>query len=119
MQGDPSTHSALGAAGAEVLKRSYRTDRVPFSMDSLTALATSPVRSFTTFTQAADENADSRVRAGIHFRFATEQGKALGREVGGYIFETSARADGERSGLSWAPRGARLAPVGCWAGGES
>ena len=52
---------------------------------SLTALPANPVRSFNTFTQAANENADSRVRAGIHFRFATEQGKALGRKVGSYI----------------------------------
>jgi hypothetical protein len=85
IQDYPSTHSALGAAAAEVLKRSFRTDHVPFSMGSLTALPANPVRSFSTFTQAADENADSRVRAGIHFRFATEQGKALGRMVGTYI----------------------------------
>jgi hypothetical protein len=56
-------------------------------MGSLTALPANPVRSFRTFTQAANENADSRVRAGIHFRFATEQGKALGRSVGSYIVE--------------------------------
>ena len=85
VQDYPSTHSALGAGAAEVLKRSFGTDRVPFSMDSLTALPANPVRSFNTFTQAADENADSRVRAGIHFRFSTEQGKALGRDVGRYI----------------------------------
>jgi hypothetical protein len=87
VQDYPSTHSVLGAGAAEVLKRSFRTDRVPFSMDSLTSLPANPVRSFKTFTQAADENADSRVRAGIHFRFATEQGKALGRRVGTYIAE--------------------------------
>ena len=81
----PSTHSVLGAGAAEVLKRCFGTDHVPFSMESLTALPTNPVRSFNTFTQAANENADSRVRAGIHFRFATEQGKALGRTVGSYI----------------------------------
>ena len=85
VQDYPSTHSALGAGAAEVLKRAFRTDHVPFSMDSLTALPANPVRSFNTFTQAADENADSRVTAGIHFRFATEQGKALGRKVGSYI----------------------------------
>ena len=50
-----------------------------------TALPANLVRSFNTFTQAANENADSPVRAGIHFRFATEQGKALGRNVGSYI----------------------------------
>jgi hypothetical protein len=87
VQDYPSTHSTLGAGAAEVLKRSFRTDRVPFSMDSLTALPANPVRSFNNFTQAANENADSRVRAGIHFRFATEQGKALGRQVGSYIVE--------------------------------
>jgi hypothetical protein len=54
-------------------------------MGSLTALPANPVRSFNTFTQAANENADSRVTAGIHFRFSTEQGKALGRKVGTYI----------------------------------
>ncbi len=81
----PSTHSVLGAGAAEVLKRCFGTDHVPFSMESLTALPANPVRSFNTFTRAANENADSRVRAGIHFRFATEQGKALGRTVGSYI----------------------------------
>ena len=85
VQDYPSTHSVLGAGAAEVLKRSFRTDHVPFSMDSTTSLPASPVRSFNTFTQAADENADSRVMAGIHFRFSTNQGKALGRDVGRYI----------------------------------
>jgi hypothetical protein len=91
VQDYPSTHSALGAGAAEVLKRSFRTDHVPFSMESLTALPANPVRSFNTFTQAADENADSRVRAGIHFRFATEQGKELGRNVGSYIAKNQLR----------------------------
>ena len=85
VQDYPSTHSTLGAGAAEVLKRLFRTDRVPFSMESLTALPANPVRSFNTFTQAANENADSRVMAGIHFRFSTEEGKALGRRVGRYI----------------------------------
>jgi hypothetical protein len=85
VQDYPSTHSALGAGAAEVLKLCFKTDHVPFSMGSLTATPANSVRSFSTFTQAANENADSRVRAGIHFRFATEQGKALGRKVGSYI----------------------------------
>jgi hypothetical protein len=56
-------------------------------MESLTALPANPFRSFNTFTQAANENADSRVKAGIHFRFATEQGVVIGRNVGSYIFK--------------------------------
>ena len=61
VQDYPSTHSALGAGAAQVLERVFGTDHVPFSMDSTSALPANPVRSFTTFTQAADENADSRV----------------------------------------------------------
>ena len=91
VQDYPSTHSVLGAGAAEVLKRAFGTDHVPFSMDSMTALPANPVRSFETFTQAADENADSRVRAGIHFRFSTEMGKALGRKVGAYIVKNHMR----------------------------
>ena len=39
-------------------------------------------RSFTSFSQAARESADSRVYAGIHFRSACEDGLGLGRKVG-------------------------------------
>ena len=39
-------------------------------------------RSFTSFSQAARESADSRVYAGIHFRSACEDGLTLGRRVG-------------------------------------
>lgn len=92
VQDYPSTHSALGAGAAEVLKRSFGTDRVSFTMGSLTALPADPLRSFSTFTEASDENADSRVRAGIHFRFATEEGKALGRNVGRYLVEHHLRS---------------------------
>ena len=94
VQDYPSTHSTLGAGAAEVLERAFGTDHVPFSMDSLTALPANPVRSFQTFTQAADENADSRVQAGIHFRFSTEMGKALGRKVGAYIVKSHLRPVG-------------------------
>jgi hypothetical protein len=60
-------------------------------MDSTTSVPANPIRSFETFTQAADENADSRVMAGIHFRFSTEMGKALGRKVGAYIVKNHLR----------------------------
>jgi hypothetical protein len=39
-------------------------------------------RSFTSFTQAARESADSRIYAGIHFRSACEDGLGLGRKLG-------------------------------------
>jgi hypothetical protein len=42
-------------------------------------------RSFTSFAQAADEAADSRLVGGIHFCFDNEAGLAAGRALGGYI----------------------------------
>jgi PAP2 superfamily len=90
VQDYPSTHSALGAAAAEVLTRYFgkRGRIIDFSMTSSTASRPNlELRSFTSFEQAADENADSRVMAGIHFRFACEAGLTLGRRIGRYTFE--------------------------------
>ena len=76
----PSTQSTFSSAAAVVLasilgdQHSFRfTSGKPF--DGIT-------RSFTSFSQAARESADSRVYAGIHFRSACEDGLALGRRVG-------------------------------------
>jgi hypothetical protein len=54
-------------------------------METTTAPPGMPTRSFRSFRAAADEYADSRVRLGFHFRYATEGGKLLGRRVAGYI----------------------------------
>ena len=48
-------------------------------------------RSFPSFTAAANENADSRVMAGLHFRFACKAGQALGRQVGAWVTTTALR----------------------------
>jgi hypothetical protein len=55
---------------------------VAFTMVSPSALLEAPARSFTSFSAAAKENADSRVRAGLHFRFATTAGLQLGERIG-------------------------------------
>jgi hypothetical protein len=94
VQDYPSTHSALGAAAAEVLTRFFgkRGRIIGFSMTSSTASRPdAEVRSFTSFEQAAAENADSRVMAGIHFRFACDAGLALGKHVGKYVFDNLLR----------------------------
>jgi hypothetical protein len=81
IQDHPSTHSALGAAAAAVMV-GLLGDRTRFSFSSTTALPESPVRRFGSFTQAAEENAESRVMAGLHFRFACEAGLQLGERIG-------------------------------------
>jgi VCPO second helical-bundle domain len=84
----PSGHSIEGGAGAEVLKQVFG-DEVSFRDCGMTLPAGStcndpqPVmRSYTSFTQAADENAYSRVLVGFHFRNATEVGTEYGRKIG-------------------------------------
>ncbi len=80
----PSTHSALGNAAAAVLAK-LLGDNTSFTMTSFTAIPASSTRSFTSFSQAADENADSRVMAGIHFRFSCTAGQELGNKIGNWI----------------------------------
>ena len=82
IQDHPSTHSALGAAAAEVLAQVLGRDDVAFAFTSTSADAANPARRFASFSDAARENADSRVMAGLHFRFATDAGLQLGRLVG-------------------------------------
>ncbi|HEX5654817.1 MAG TPA: vanadium-dependent haloperoxidase [Chitinophagaceae bacterium] len=86
VQDYPSTHSALGNAAATVLAR-ILGDNTPFSMTSPTAVPAGTTRSFQSFSQAADENADSRVQAGIHFRFSCLAGQELGNKIGNWTFE--------------------------------
>ncbi|NJK95901.1 MAG: hypothetical protein HC905_14200 [Bacteroidales bacterium] len=62
-------------------------DQTSFTMNSPTCLPGKETRSFTSFKQAADENADSRVRAGIHFRFACEAGQEMGDKIGKWIVQ--------------------------------
>ena len=82
VQDYPSTHSALGSAAAVALAHAFGSDAVAFTMASPTALPDAPARRFASFSAAAKENADSRVRAGLHFRFATTAGLQLGEQIG-------------------------------------
>lgn len=90
VQDYPSTHSALGNAAATVLAR-ILGDNTAFTMPSPTASPAFSTRSFNSFSQAADENADSRVMAGIHFRFACEAGQELGNKIGNHVVDKKLR----------------------------
>jgi hypothetical protein len=86
VQDYPSTHSALGNAAATVLA-AVLGESTSFSFTSTTAVPSNAARSFNSFTQAANENADSRVLAGIHFRFSCEKGQELGNKIGKWTME--------------------------------
>jgi hypothetical protein len=69
-----------------VLARFFGADAIGFTTTS-GAPFPGVTRSFTSFSQAARENADSRVYAGIHFRSACRDGLIQGAQVGRYSFE--------------------------------
>ena len=84
-----SAHSVEGGAAAQVLLRFFGTDQIGFETCSLTLPAgstcndaSSILRSYASFTQAAEENAISRILVGFHFRNAVEQGVKHGRKIG-------------------------------------
>lgn len=79
----PSTHSVLGNAAATVLAATLGNKG--FTMTSTSAEPAGTTRSFTSFTQAAVENADSRVLAGLHFRFSCDSGIKLGADIGEWV----------------------------------
>ena len=81
----PSGHATAGAAAAEVLSRFFKKDALPFSSTS-GAPFPGITRTFESFWIAAEENAASRVYAGIHFRTATLDGLRLGERVGRFAF---------------------------------
>jgi hypothetical protein len=85
----PSGHSIEGGAAAEVLKEFFGTDQIRFHDCGVTLPAGSTcsdpspvVRSYTSFSQAAAENAYSRILIGFHFRHAVEEGTDYGRKIG-------------------------------------
>ena len=94
----PSGHSIEGGAGAEVLKRVFGTDQIGFKDCGATLPAgttcynSTPVfRTYTSFSQAAEENAYSRILVGFHFRNATAEGNAYGHKIGEHAANTLLR----------------------------
>ena len=93
-----SGHAVEGGAGAQVLKRFFHTDQMSFSICSFTlpagetcADASPTMRHFSSFSQAARENAVSRIYVGYHFRDAVVVGTRHGKKVGNWTVNHSLR----------------------------
>ncbi|MDT7833571.1 Ig-like domain-containing protein, partial [Aquabacterium sp. OR-4] len=84
-----SGHSTFSAAAAAVLGNAFG-DNTAFSTTSATLPGVT--RSFSSFTQAAEEAGRSRVYGGIHFEYANQAGKALGQNVAQAVLQKFALA---------------------------
>jgi hypothetical protein len=81
---------ATGCSAAFEVARDFFGDG-PFEATSLTAPPGMPTRAFPDFRAAAAECADSRIRLGWHFRYATDAGLDAGRSVAGHVTSTLLR----------------------------
>jgi hypothetical protein len=77
----PSAHSSLAAAVAVVVAADTRGTALPLLVTASPAVK-NVQRRWTRLDEFVREVADARVHAGIHYRFATDAGQALGERVG-------------------------------------
>jgi membrane-associated phospholipid phosphatase len=82
-----SGHSAFSMTGAVILANFYGSDNFAFVTDTESPfLPPGTTRSFTSFSDAAEEAGLSRIYGGIHYSFDNTAGQEIGANVGNYIF---------------------------------
>jgi hypothetical protein len=93
----PSGHAGFGGALFETLRRFFKTDRIAFTFVSDEFNGTTvgndgqvrPLipRSFSSLSEAEEENGQSRIYLGIHWSFDKTEGIKQGRRVADYVFD--------------------------------
>jgi hypothetical protein len=96
-----SGHATIGTALFRTLAEFFGTDNVPFTIisDEFNTITVDqngqprPMepRSFTSFSEAASENAQSRIYLGVHFHFDMIAGMNAGDAIGGMVFSSIAQ----------------------------
>lgn len=80
-----SAHATISASAATILTKTFGE---PFEFtDSTEVIFELPARTYSSFYEASDQAAMSRLYGGIHYRAGNEGGRANGREVGSYVWE--------------------------------
>jgi hypothetical protein len=97
----PSGHAGFGGALFQMLRRFYGTDRIAFTFvsDELNGVTRDSAgnvrpllpRSFPSLSAAEEENGQSRIYLGIHWRFDKTVGIAQGRRVADHVFQNAFR----------------------------
>jgi hypothetical protein len=77
----PAAHGCFSGASVETLSYFFRTDDLTFTITSNFAGVTTPVRTYSSFSQALQEVADARIYGGMHYRSSTHQGAIVGKQV--------------------------------------
>jgi len=97
----PSGHAGFGGALFQTLRRAYGRDDIAFTfvsdewngetLDNAGHVRPLVPRSFRSLSEAEEENGQSRIWLGIHFRFDKTEGIAQGRAVADYVFDRAFR----------------------------
>ncbi|MFA5983665.1 MAG: hypothetical protein WC782_06585 [Methylococcaceae bacterium] len=92
----PSGHATFGGALFQTLRNFYGTDNIPFTFvsdefngvnkDRSGNVRPLKPRSFSTLSQAEEENGQSRIYLGIHWVFDKTSGITQGNNVGNYVY---------------------------------
>ena len=77
----PSAHTSSGSAASTVLASFFGNDAISFSFATRTSPG-SVTRSYTSLSQAAQEEGSSRIWVGYHFRTAVNVALVMGKEAG-------------------------------------
>jgi len=77
----PAAHGCFSGASVETLSYFFGTDDFTFTITSNFAGVTTPVRTYSSFSQALQEVLDARIYGGMHYRNSTHKGAILGKQV--------------------------------------
>lgn len=113
-----SGHATFGGALFEMMKDFFGTDNIKFTIisDEFNTITIDqngkprPLipRTFTSFSQAAEENGQSRIYLGIHWKFDKVQGIKCGDSIADYVFNHLFRPRHGHGGGGFTPTTASL-----------
>lgn len=97
----PSGHAVFGGTLFQMLRNFYGTDRIPFTFvsdelngetaDNQGIVRPLVPRSFSSLSQAEEENGQSRIYLGIHWSFDKTAGITQGRQIANYVYRSVMR----------------------------
>jgi len=82
----PNPQAVVGAAVVKVLQHFFESDKTNVDLISWDVLSAGITRHYTSFSQAGQENFNSRIYAGFNFRYSMDAGNGMGKKVGEYVF---------------------------------